>query len=111
MPGLIYVLVAAMAGSIVTRNRSIVLRTGIPLAFGVGAAWAVIPITTGNVSQFIWKYEQRFPAVANAHVRTRESIEQGWSFARVHAEVGARKLDEKVGEARGAVERWVSKGK
>jgi organizing structure protein 2 len=111
MPGLIYVLVAAMAGSIVTRNRNLVLRAATPLAFGVSAAWVVIPITMGNVSQLIWKYEQRFPALANAHAQTRESIRRGWSFAQVHAEVGVRKLDEKVGEARTAVERWVSKGK
>ncbi len=30
MPGLIYVLVAAMAGSIVTRNRNILLRSSVP---------------------------------------------------------------------------------
>ena len=38
MPGLIYVLVAGMAGSIVSRNRNILLRTSVPLALGIGAA-------------------------------------------------------------------------
>ncbi|KAJ9142214.1 MICOS complex subunit [Pleurostoma richardsiae] len=111
MPGLIYVLVAAMAGSIVTRRSNILLRATVPAAFGMGAGWAVIPVTMRNTADLAWTYEQRFPAVAEAHVRTRESVEKAWSFARVHADVGARMLDEKVGEAREAVEGWVRKGK
>ncbi|KAH8890934.1 hypothetical protein GQ53DRAFT_163485 [Thozetella sp. PMI_491] len=111
MPGLIYVLVAAMAGSIVTRNRNILLRGSVPVALGVGAAWAVIPVTMTNVSELLWKYEQKFPVVAEAHIRARESIQQGWSMAKVHTEVAGRTVNEKVGEARDTVEGWVRKGK
>ena len=111
MPGLIYVLVAAMAGSIVTRNRNVVFRAAGPLALGVGAAWTVLPVTMGNVSDLAWQYEQRFPAVADAHRRTREGVEGGWRSAKAQGDFAVRKVDETVSEARQAVESWVKKGK
>jgi organizing structure protein 2 len=111
MPGVVYVLVAAMAGSIVARRRGVLLRGVAPLAFGAGAAWAVLPVTTGNVGALLWTYEQRFPAVADAHVRAHDSVAQGLSFAKVHTQVAGRMVEEKVGDARDAVEGWVRKGK
>lgn len=111
MPGLIYVLVAGMAGSIVARNRNILVRTSLPLALGIGAAWTVMPATMNNVSALLWKYEQKFPAVASAHVRTRDGIEHGWAMAKLHTELAQQKLEESVAEARQKVEGWVRKGK
>ncbi|KAI1341533.1 apolipo protein O-domain-containing protein [Xylariaceae sp. FL0016] len=111
MPGLVYVLVASMAGSILTRNRNILFRAAGPVALGIGAGWLVIPVTMGNVSDLLWKYEQRFPAVADAHIKTRESIQRGWHFAKVHADLGKAYVDEKVGTARDSVEDWVKQGK
>ncbi|KAK3695395.1 apolipo protein O-domain-containing protein [Podospora appendiculata] len=111
MPGAVYVLVAGMAGSIVARNRNVLLRGSLPLALGVGAAWVVVPVTMRNVSELLWTYEQKVPAVADAHLRTREGIEQGWSFARVHANLAVRKIEESVTDARQTVEGWVRKGK
>lgn len=111
MPGLVYVLVAGMAGSIVARNRGVLLRGATPLALALGAAWSVLPVTMGNVSALAWRYEQRVPAVAEAHVKVREGVEKGVSFARVHANLGERKLTEAIGAAREKVEGWVAKGK
>jgi MICOS complex subunit MIC26 len=111
MPGAVYVLVASMAGTIVVRNRNIFLRASLPLALGVGAGWVVLPITMRNVGDLAWRYEQRFPAVASAHLKVRESIDKGLSSAKVHKDVGVRMVDEKVSGAMGAVEGWVRKGK
>lgn len=111
MPGSIYVLVAAMTGSIISRNRNIVLRAAVPLAVGVGAGWVVLPVTMRNVSDLLWKYEQRFPAIADGHIRTREGIEKAWYMARLHTQLAVDKVDEKVGAGREAVEGWVRKGK
>ncbi|KAK3984152.1 micos subunit MIC26 [Cladorrhinum sp. PSN332] len=110
-PGLIYVLVAGMAGSIIARNRNILLRGATPLALGLGAAWTVLPVTMGNVSELVWKYEQKVPAIADAHIKTREGIEQGVYFAKVHADLAQRKVHEGVTEVREAVEGWIKKGK
>ncbi|EKD20627.1 uncharacterized protein L3040_006351 [Drepanopeziza brunnea f. sp. 'multigermtubi'] len=111
MPGTLYVLVAAMTGSIVSRNRNILLRATVPLAVGIGAGWVVLPVTMRNVSDLLWKYEQRFPAVADGHIRTRESIEKAWRMARIHTQQAVDVVDEKVTSGRGAVEDWVKKGK
>ncbi|KUJ18554.1 mitochondrial protein-like protein [Mollisia scopiformis] len=111
MPGSLYVLVAAMTGSIVSRNRNIFLRATVPVAVGIGAGWVVLPVTMRNVSDLIWKYEQRFPAVADGHVRAREGVERAWRMARIHTQQVVNVVDEKVGAARGGVEDWVKKGK
>lgn len=111
MPGAVYVLVGAMAGSIVSRNRNIVLRATIPLAVGVGAGWVVLPVTMRNVSDLLWQYEKRFPVIADGHIRAREGIEKAWYMARVHTQLAADTVDEKIGASREAVEGWVRKGK
>jgi len=111
MPGSLYVLVAAMTGSIISRNRNIVLRATVPLAVGIGAGWIVLPITMRNVSNLLWKYEQKFPAVADGHMRTREGIEKAWRMARIHTQQAVTIVDDKVSSARAATEDWVKKGK
>lgn len=111
MPGMVYVLVAAMAGSIVTRRSNILLRASVPAALGVGMGWTVLPITMGRVSDLTWKYEQRFPAVAQGHVQAKEGLRKGVSFAKVHTQLGRDIVDEKVKSARETVEGWVRNGK
>ncbi|TGJ85063.1 hypothetical protein E0Z10_g3677 [Xylaria hypoxylon] len=111
MPGLVYVLVASMAGSIMSRNRNILLRASLPLALGISAGWVVIPVTMGNVSDLLWTYERRFPTVADTHLRTRNGIQRAWYMTRVHAELGKSYVEDKVSDARDVVEDWVKKGK
>jgi organizing structure protein 2 len=111
MAGSLYVLVAAMTGSIATRNRNILLRATVPLAVGIGAGWVALPITMRNVADLLWKYEQRFPAIADGHTRTREGIERAWYMARLHTQQAVNIVDDKVSAGREAVEDWVKKGK
>lgn len=111
MPGSIYVLVAAMTGSIVARNRNILFRASLPVAVGVGAGWIVLPVTMRNVSELLWTYEKKFPAVAELHLRTRSSLSKAWEVTKSQTKEVAHKVDEKVGESREAVEGWVRKGK
>lgn len=111
MPGAIYVLVAAMTGSIISRNRNIVLRAAVPFAVGIGAGWAVLPVTMRNVANLAWEYERRFPVIADSHIRTRESVENAWRMARVHSKQAVSIVDEKIAEVREKTEDWVKKGK
>ncbi|KAK9370388.1 apolipo protein O-domain-containing protein [Lipomyces kononenkoae] len=74
-PGVIYVLVATLTGSIVARKRNALLRgLLVPGAFGVAAFAYFLPITYTNVGNLIWKFEVMVPAVANAHMKTRNAI-------------------------------------
>lgn len=111
MPGSVYVLVAAMAGSIVTRRSNILLRATVPAAFGVAMGWTVLPVTMNNVSALAWKYEQRYPVVAQGHIQAKETLRQGVSFAKVHTQLGRDIVNEKVKGVRETVEEWVRQGK
>ncbi|EFX04225.1 hypothetical protein CMQ_1153 [Grosmannia clavigera kw1407] len=111
MPGSVYVLVAAMAGSIVTRRSNILLRATVPLAFGVSAGWGLLPVTMRNCADLLWQYEERVPVIAQAHLQTRAAIERSVYFAKLHAQVSKNYADDKVHAVRETVEDWVKKGK
>lgn len=110
-PGAIYVLVAAMTGSIISRNRNIVLRGVTPLAIGIGAGWVVLPVTMRNISDLLWTYEEKFPVIADSHLRTRASIQRVWETGKAHSQMTVNMVEDKVGEARETVEGWVKKTK
>jgi len=111
MPGTIYVLVSTMAASIVSRNRGIILRASLPLAVGIGAAWVVLPITMRNISDLVWVYEEKFPAVRDTHLRTRESVVRGIEMTKLHSALAGQWIEDKVGGMREELEGWVKKGK
>ncbi|KAL9021482.1 MAG: hypothetical protein Q9185_001379 [Variospora sp. 1 TL-2023] len=110
MPGALYVLVAAMSGSILARNRTVLLRASVPLAVGVGAAWVVLPVTTRNVADLVWRYEEKVPVLAENHLRVRAAGVEGWKGVRETGERVKGWCDERVREGREAVEGWVRKG-
>ncbi|KAL2827191.1 apolipo protein O-domain-containing protein [Aspergillus cavernicola] len=110
LPGGIYVVVAAMAGSIVARNRGRFLRGTTPLAFGTIAAWSLLPVTMRNVSDLVWEYEKRVPAVADQHLRLRNRAEYIWTTGVAHSSMTRAMMEEKIGDARKKLEEVVSKG-
>ncbi|KAJ5619804.1 hypothetical protein N7510_003788 [Penicillium lagena] len=110
LPGGVYVVVAAMAGSIVSRNRGILLRTASPLAFGTIAAWSLLPVTMRNISDLAWEYEKKVPAVAEQHIALRERAEHIWYTGIAHSGMARQMMEEKIGEARKKLEETVSKG-
>lgn len=109
MPGAIYVLVAAMGGSVISRNRNILLRASAPVAAGIGAAWYVLPHTTRNVADLLWTYEEKAPVISINHMRIRGAIEESWKQAKIRGEATKRWSDERVKASREAVEGWVRK--
>ncbi|KAL9125896.1 MAG: hypothetical protein Q9217_004969 [Psora testacea] len=111
MPGALYVLIAAMAGSIVSRNRNLLLRATVPFTVGLGAAWVVLPVTMRNVGDLVWKYEERVPVVSANHMRIRGAIEETWRQTKTRAEATRKWSDERVRQGREAIEGWVRKGR
>ena len=111
LPGFVYTLVGTLAGSILVRNRGLLLRFSVPLAFGIGTARYTLPYTSQNVGNLVWKYEERYPALAQAHLQTRARIQRFWETGKSHAQMSAGVLGDKVVEARDSVEDWVKKGK
>ncbi|KAL9095533.1 MAG: hypothetical protein Q9165_002404 [Trypethelium subeluteriae] len=111
LPGVIYVLVSAMAGSIITRRSNILLRFSVPLAAGITAGNVFLPITTRNVGQLIWSYEERFPVVADTHRSVQERTERFWETGKAHSAMTLAMAQDKIKEGKDAVEDWVKKGR
>ena len=111
LPGGIYVVVAAMAGSIISRNRNILLRSSVPVLVGIGAGWVVLPVTMRNVGDLVWEYEKKAPVISENHLRIRSASEEGWRQAKVHGAATVRFVDEKVTQARESMEEWVRRGR
>jgi organizing structure protein 2 len=110
-PGALYVLVASMAGSIITRNRNILLRASVPVAVGITAANVVLPITTKNVGDLIWTYEERYPVLADTHLRMKNRISQFIETGKAHAQGTVGMVEGKLADTRENLEGWVKKGR
>lgn len=111
LPGGIYVLVAAMAGTIVSRNRNVLFRFVTPILTGVVAAHYVVPRTTENVGNLIWQYEKRFPVIADNHIRAKEGVRHFIETGKAHSQMGLAMAEEKVQGVRESVQDWVKKGR
>ena len=111
LPGGIYVLVAAMAGSIISRNRNIAIRFITPIITGVTTAHYVIPRTTENVGNLIWRYEERFPIVRDNHLRISSGVRHFIETGKAHSQMGLAMAEERVQDVRESVEDWVKKGR
>jgi organizing structure protein 2 len=111
LPGGIYVLVAAMAGSILSRNRNILIRFVTPVVTGVTAAHYVVPRTTENVGNLIWRWEERFPVVRDNHLRVSGGVRHFVETGKAHSQMGLAMAEEKVAGVRESVEEWVRKGR
>ncbi|KAI9832813.1 MAG: hypothetical protein M1826_000979 [Phylliscum demangeonii] len=111
MPGAIYVVVAAMAGSIMSRNRTFLLRAAVPLTMGIGASWLILPITTRNVADLVWRLEQRSPVLRDNHLRIRRTVDETWQAATERSKMALQTIDETVRSGREGLEEWVRKGR
>lgn len=111
VPGSIYVLVAAMTGSIVSRNRNILLRAIVPLAAGIATSYYVLPITTRNVESLVWRFEEKYPFIRDNHLRTKQSISHFVETGKAHSQMGLAMAREKVGGASDAVQGWIRQGR
>ena len=110
LPGAIYVVVAGMAGSIITRNRNILLRASVPVALAVGASNYLLPHTSANIGALVWRWEQRFPVVADGHLRARRAVTKSVEDAQRATFDARRQLDDGVRRTRQTLEDWVKKG-
>ena len=110
MPSALYVLVASMAGSIISRNRNIFLRATTPVAIGIGAAYVVLPYTMQNVGNLVWSFEEKSELIAVNHLRFRGAIVEATKQAKIRGEKTREWSEGVVRDGRGLVEAWVRKG-
>ncbi|KAF3902436.1 hypothetical protein ABW21_db0200633 [Orbilia brochopaga] len=111
IPGALFVAISAMAGSVLARRRMFPLRVLAPVVTGVAASWYFLPVTTRNVADLAWRWEQKVPAVAEAHLATRRGIEDGWSTATGSYRQARETVEESTAKARHTIEGWVRNSK
>lgn len=109
VPGLLYVAVTTMAGSIAARRRMLPVRAVVPLAMAVGAGWYFLPETSTNVGALLWEWEKKVPKVAENHLLVRGKAEEAWRVAEKTVRDGRNEVDEAVKKGRRTVEGWVGK--
>ncbi|KAG6915978.1 hypothetical protein DXG01_009030 [Tephrocybe rancida] len=108
-PGLLYVGVATLSGSILARNRILATRLFLPPLFLFVSAKHLLPQTTANLTSYLSSLEQTyFPTlaqkhdIANAHTQmTLERIKDASQNSRTWVNQGAVAVVEKVQEATG----------
>ncbi|KAJ6261125.1 LOW QUALITY PROTEIN: hypothetical protein Dda_3790 [Drechslerella dactyloides] len=111
IPGVLFVAISAMAGSVLARRRMFPLRVLAPVVTGVAASWYFLPETTRNVADLAWRWEQKVPAVAEAHLATRRGVEDGWSAATGTYRQARETVEESTAKARRTIEGWVRNSK
>lgn len=110
LPGAIYVLVAAMSGSIMARNRGLFIRTTFPLAVGITAGWILLPVTMQNVADLSWEYEKKVPLISNTHAEVGGFAREAWRQAKIRAEKAKRWSEDTAAATRTKAETWVNEG-
>ncbi|KAG5642283.1 hypothetical protein DXG03_003060 [Asterophora parasitica] len=108
-PGLLYVGVATLTGSIIARNRFLGTRLLLPPLFLFLSAKQFIPQTTANLSAYLGSLEEKyFPTlaqkhdIANAHSemaweRLKDATQNGRQWVNHSAEVAVDKVQETTG--------------
>lgn len=71
----------------------------------------MLPVTMRNVGDLVWTYEEKVPVISINHMRIRGAVEESWRQAKIRDEATKKWFDERVGESREAVEKWVRKGR
>jgi organizing structure protein 2 len=100
LPGSIYVLISALSGSIFARRRNVLVRFAAPVVFGVAAFKYFLPHTFTNTAGFIWRLEQRSPAIADTHLKVQSQINSLAAGVSNVAEQGEKQLETGVHKTR-----------
>ena len=78
-PGLLYVGIATLTGSIIARNRMLATRFLLPPIFLFASASHFLPETTGNLSSYLGSLEETyFPSLSEKHDVAKAHSQMTW---------------------------------
>ena len=108
-PGLLYIGIATLTGSIISRNRMLATRFLLPPIFMLASAKHFLPETTGNLSSYIGSLEDTyFPSLSEKHDVAKAHTQMTWgkvkdvtASSRDQLNRGAMTAIEKVQEVTG----------
>ncbi|CAG8480528.1 16740_t:CDS:2 [Funneliformis mosseae] len=67
MPEALYVTIAGLAGTIIARNRNILLRIATPIVFTIASSYYFLPQTSQNISKKFQENQQKYPQLLKVH--------------------------------------------
>jgi len=73
-PNILYVGVAALAGTIIARNRNVAIRFLTSATMAAGASYYLLPRTTNNVCHQLEKIESKYPPIQSAHQTVNQTV-------------------------------------
>lgn len=97
-PNILYVGVAALGGTILARNRNIVLRFLTSTTLAVGASYYLLPKTTQNVAAHLERLEKRYPQLIELHQQVNNTVNDA-----------RKQVDDTVAQLRGVVDENTNK--
>ncbi|KAF9040003.1 apolipo protein O-domain-containing protein [Panaeolus papilionaceus] len=93
-PGLLYVGVATLSGSILARNRMLLTRFIAPPLFLLVSANYVLPKTTANLSSYLGSIEEKyFPTFAHKHDVAKAHSAMAWEQLKESTQKGRESLN------------------
>ncbi|KAG5421907.1 hypothetical protein I9W82_001000 [Candida metapsilosis] len=109
LPNGIYVIVAALAGTIAARPRGVIAKITFPVITGLAAFKYFLPVTFDNTREFTWRLEQKnVPQVAqqqanayNSVVGLAKAIEDGTEHSVKRVESGTQSLKQYIANITG----------
>ncbi|KAG9295030.1 hypothetical protein G9A89_017824 [Geosiphon pyriformis] len=88
MPETLYIAVAALAGTVLSGNRGIIMRIASPIGFTIAASYYFLPRTSRNIAIKLAEYEQKSPKLMRIH----NSISQTANESKQKIDEGVTKL-------------------
>jgi len=93
-PGLLYVGIATLTGSIIARNRILATRFLLPPIFLVASANHFLPETTGNLSSYYGSLEDEyFPSLSAKHEVAKAHTQMTWNKVKDATASGREQLN------------------
>lgn len=107
LPGTIYIAIAALTGSILTRRSNIFLRGITPLVLGTLAFKLALPNTFTNSTSFLHKIEtEKLPELTNKQDELVKGLEGFVNKSETEYKSGVKKLDQSVEELRKGIKKY-----
>lgn len=110
LPGLVYTGVTAMGGSLLVRNRNILLRGVTPLVVFVVAMNGFLPETSERVGDLLWEWEGKVSGVREAHTAVRDGVKNAVDAVEGAWVKGRKEIEGVVGSGVRWVEDVVKRG-
>ncbi|SCU88842.1 LAME_0E01332g1_1 [Lachancea meyersii CBS 8951] len=107
VPGFTYTLVAAMSGSVLTRNKNILARITAPLVLGTLCYSYVLPKTASNTFDLLFDLEkQAFPAAAQGQLALYTNCKNGLQKTVTFTENASKFVSGTVSKTTHLIKEW-----